>query len=114
MMSRGRWSPMTFREYDARKEARMSSTKSLWLSRPKAAAAGTVRKRRRTNPENMAALAKQEMQKLIHEQGPRDENISREKTLKDSCLACNNNLASSAAQLHLQVRIVWWDDDVGS
>ena len=82
MMSRGRWSPMTFKEYDAPKEARMSSTKSLWLSTPKAAA-GTVRKRRRTNPENMAALAKQEMQKLIHEQGPRNENISREETLRD-------------------------------
>ena len=67
MMSRGRWSPMTFKEYDAPKKARMSSTRSLLrLSRPKAAAAGTARKRRRTNPENMAALAKQEMQKLIH------------------------------------------------
>ena len=57
---------MTFREYDAPKEARMSSTRSiLRLSRPKAAA-GTVRKRRTTNPENMAALAKIVMQKLIH------------------------------------------------
>ena len=36
------------------------------------------------------------------------------KLLRTAAAACNNNLASSAAQLHLQVRIVWWDDDVGS
>ncbi len=53
---------MTFKEYDAPNEARMSSTRSiLRLSRPKATA-GTVRKRRKANPENMAALAKQKMQ----------------------------------------------------
>ncbi len=36
------------------------------------------------------------------------------KLLGTAAAACNSNLASSAAQLHLLVRIVRWDDDVGS
>ena len=36
------------------------------------------------------------------------------KLLSTAAAVCDNNLSPSAAQLHLQVRMVWWDDDVGS